>query len=240
MYNSQEIIERSIYSALLQVAIALGYSVDPNDYLPVSEANAARMKADIQALQKYIPVFGTANSSSKDKKTTPRIVVNARGFYPGMVGLPKEIVGKEVGLGYMANEEPYETLDQYIDIHLVANTQEDLRILHSIMFTALPQRGYIKPYTAEEFLFSGNIFLEVGNFFDLPNTTLGLMEKVYEFRVYDTLIGEKEDLPVDWVPINDISVVLEKYKESRLLLHLNSQDFNRDFNRDFSIQDFKV
>lgn len=240
MYNSQEIIERSIYSALLQVAIALGYSVDPNDYLPVSEANAARMKADIQALQKYIPVFGTANSSSKDKKTTPRIVVNARGFYPGMVGLPKEIVGKEVGLGYTANEEPYETLDQYIDIHLVANTQEDLRILHSIMFTALPQRGYIKPYTAEEFLFSGNIFLEVGNFFDLPNTTLGLMEKVYEFRVYDTLIGEKEDLPVDWVPINDISVVLEKYKESRLLLHIVSPDFNGDFNRDFSIQDFKV
>ena len=222
MYNSQEIIERSIYSALLQVAIALGYSVDPNDYLPVSEVNAAKMKADIQSLEKYIPVFGTANSSSKDKKTTPRIVVNARGFYPGMIGLPKEIVGKEVGLGYTANEEPYETLDQYIDIHLVANTQEDLRILHSIMFTALPQRGYIKPYTAEEFLFSGNIFLEVGNFFDLPNTTLGLMEKVYEFRVYDTLIGEVEDKKVDWVPINDISVVLEKYHESRLLLEVAS------------------
>ena len=140
MYNSQEIIERSIYSALLQVAIALGYSVDPNDYLPVSETNAARMKADIQALQKYIPVFGTANSSSKDKKTTPRIVVNARGFYPGMVGLPKEIVGKEVGLGYTANEEPYETLDQYIDIHLVANTQEDLRIRFSICLTITAQR----------------------------------------------------------------------------------------------------
>lgn len=228
MYNSQEIIERSIYSALLQVAIALGYSVDPNDYLPVSEANAAQMKEDIQTLQKYIPVFGTANSSSKDKKTTPRIVVNARGFYPGMIGLPKEVVGKEVGLGYTANEEPYETLDQYVDIHLVANTQEDLRILHSIMFTALPQRGYIKPYTAEEFLFSGNIFLEVGNFFDLPNTTLGLMEKVYEFRVYDTLIGEKEDLPVDWVPINDISVVLEKYHENRLLLEVSSEEsFNK-------------
>lgn len=210
------------------MAIALGYSVDPNDYLPVSEANAAQMKEDIQTLQKYIPVFGTANSSSKDKKTTPRIVVNARGFYPGMIGLPKEVVGKEVGLGYTANEEPYETLDQYVDIHLVANTQEDLRILHSIMFTALPQRGYIKPYTAEEFLFSGNIFLEVGNFFDLPNTTLGLMEKVYEFRVYDTLIGEKEDLPVDWVPINDISVVLEKYHENRLLLEVSSEEsFNK-------------
>ena len=221
MINSQEIIERSVYSALLQVAIALGYSIDPNDYLPVSEVNAAKMKADIAKLEKYIPVFGTANSSSKDKKTTPRIVVNARGFYPGMVGLPKEIIGKEVGLGYTANEEPYETLDQYIDIHLVALTQEDLRLLHSIMFTALPQRGYIKPYTAEEFLFSGNIFMEVGNFFDLPNTTLGIMEKVYEFRVYDTLIGEVEDKAVNWVPINDITVVLEKYQESQLLVEVS-------------------
>lgn len=222
MYNSQEVIERSIYSALLQVAIALGYSIDPNNYLPVSETNAALMKADIAKLKKYIPVFGTANSSSKDQKTTPRIVVNARGFYPGMVGLPKEIIGKEVGLGYTANEEPYETLDQYIDIHLVANTQEDLRILHSIMFSALPQRGYIKPYTAKDFLFSGNIFLEVGNFFDLPNTTIGLMEKVYEFRIYDTLIGEVENKSIDWIPIKDISMVLEKYRESRILLDITS------------------
>lgn len=220
MFNSQEIIERSIYSALLQVAIALGYSIDPNDYLPVSESNAAKMKADLATLEKYIPVFGTANSSSKDQKTTPRIVVNSRGFYPGMLGLPKEVIGKEVGYGYTVNEEPYETLDQYVDIHLVANTQEDLRILHTIMFTALPQRGYIKPYTADKLLSSGNIFLEVGNFFDLPNTTLGLMEKVYEFRVYDTIIGEVEDKPVNWVPISDISVVVEKYQESKLLLQI--------------------
>ena len=236
MINSQEIIERSMYSALLQGAIALGYSIDPNDYLPVSESNAAQMKADIAKLKKYIPIFGTANSSSKDKKTTPRIVVNARGFYPGMVGLPREVIGKEVGLGYTANEEPYETLDQYIDIHLVALTQEDLRLLHSIMFTALPQRGYIKPYTAQEFLQSGNIFIEVGNFFDLPNTTLGLMEKVYEFRVYDTLIGEVEDKPVDWVPINDISVVLEKYhEEQQKLVEVYLPDFNKDFGWDFRI-----
>ena len=251
MVNSQEIIERSVYSALLQVAIALGYTVDPNDYLPASAENAKKFEDDIKALQKYIPIFGTANSSSKDKKTTPRIVVNARGFYPGMIGLPKEVLSKEVGQGYTMNEEPYETLDQYIDIHLVANTQEDLRLLHIIMFTALPQRGYIKPYTAQEFLFSGNIFLEVGNFFDYPNTTLGILEKVYEFRVYDTIIGEKEDVDLPWVPITDISVLLEKYYESSILLNVPPVppppdpprppvivpgDFSSDFSSDFKIE----
>ena len=224
MVNSQEIIERSVYSALLQVAIALGYTVDPNNYLPASVENAKRFEEDIKALTKYIPIFGTANSSSKDKKTTPRIVVNARGFYPGMIGLPKEIIGKEVGQGYTMNEEPYETLDQYIDIHLVANTQEDLRLLHTILFNSLPQRGYIKPYNEERFLFSGNIFLEVGNFFDYPNDTLGLLEKVYEFRVYDTLVGEKEDLPVDWVHITDIGLLLDKYGKQEILLEIPSGD----------------
>lgn len=218
MVNSQEIIERSIYSALLQVTMALGYTVDPNDYLPATPENAKRFEEDVKNLKKYIPIFGTANSSSKDKKTTPRIVVNAKGFYPGMIGLPKEIIGREVGQNYTYNEEPYETLDQYIDIHLVANNQEDLRLLHIILFNALPQRGYIKPYNVDKFLPSGNIFLEVGNFFDYPNTTLGLLEKVYEFRVYDTLIGEKEDLDTDFVPITDITVVLEKYDKSGVLL----------------------
>lgn len=211
MINSQEIIERSVYSAILRVAVALGYSLDPNDYLPVSEANSIKLKEDIAKLSKYIPIFGTANSSSKDQKTTPRIVVNARGFYPGSIGLPKELIEKSEGIGFSSNEEPYETLDQYIDVHLVANNQEDLRLLHQILFWSLPQRGYIKPYNEENFLPSGNIFIEVGNFFDYPNTTLGLLEKVYEYKVYDTLIGEKEDTPNDLVPISSIETVLEKY-----------------------------
>lgn len=218
MINSQEIIERSIYAAILRVAVALGYSLDPNDYLPVSEANSIKLKEDIAKLSKYIPIFGTANSSSKDQKTTPRIVVNARGFYPGSIGLPKELIERSEGIGFSSNEEPYETLDQYIDVHLVANNQEDLRLLHQILFWSLPQRGYIKPYNEENFLPSGNIFIEVGNFFDYPNTTLGLLEKVYEYKVYDTLIGEKEDTPNDLVPISSIEVVLEQYGYDPLLI----------------------
>ena len=216
MVNSQEIIERSVYDALLRVAIALGYSLDPNSYLPQSVENAAKLKSDIAALTKYIPIFGTGSASAKDQKTTPRIVVNARGFYPGGIGMPKELMEKAVGQGYTRNEEPYEVLDQYIDVHLVANTQEDLRLLHQIMFWALPQRGYIKPYNEQNFLFSGNIFIEVGNFYDYPNTTLGLLEKVYQYKVYDSILGEHQD--VSTVPsIVDIQVVLEKYGIGNML-----------------------
>ena len=234
MVNSQEIIERSIYMALLRVTIELGYGLDPNNYLPVSVENSEKFQQDLKNLNKYIPIIGTGNATSKDQKITPRIVLNARGFYPGNIGLPRELIEKAEGIGFTANEEPYETLDQYIDVHLVASNQDDLRLLHQIMFWALPQRGYIKPYTAEKFLPSGNIFIEVGNFFDYPNVNLGLLEKVYEYRIYDTLLGEKEDVITDIVPMTSVTVLLEKYGLPETLLKIQETSFNQDFSRDFS------
>ena len=234
MVNSQEIIERSIYMALLRVTIELGYGLDPNNYLPVSIENSEKFQQDLKNLNKYIPIIGTGNATSKDQKITPRIVLNARGFYPGNIGLPKELIEKAEGIGFTASEEPYETLDQYMDVHLVASNQDDLRLLHQIMFWALPQRGYIKPYTAEKFLPSGNIFIEVGNFFDYPNVNLGLLEKVYEYRIYDTLIGEKEDVITDIVPMTSVTVLLEKYGLPETLLKIQETSFNQDFSRDFS------
>ena len=234
MVNSQEIIERSIYMALLRVTIELGYGLDPNNYLPVSTENSEKFQQDLKNLNKYIPIIGTGNATSKDQKITPRIVLNARGFYPGNIGLPKELIEKAEGIGFTANEEPYETLDQYMDVHLVASNQDDLRLLHQIMFWSLPQRGYIKPYTADKFLPSGNIFIEVGNFFDYPNVNMGLLEKVYEYRIYDTLIGEKEDVLTDLVPMTSVTVLLEKYGLPETLLKVQETSFNQDFYRDFS------
>lgn len=214
MINSQEIIERSLYSSILEVTIAMGYTVDPNNYLPITVENSNKFKEDVKAITDakghFIEVFGTANNASKDAKKAPRIVVDARGFFPGGVGVPKELLTKEVGVGYTATEEPYSTIDQFINIHLVANNQKELRLLHLILFQSLPVRGYIKPYTEDKLLFTGNIFLELENFYDSPNLQLGLMEKVYEFAVEDTLIGEK-DTNIVIPPITDISVLLEKY-----------------------------
>lgn len=211
MIDSQEIIERSFYSALLNTSISLGYSLNPEDYLPVSSENEQRFKQDMRNLSKYIPIFGTANATSKDQKTTPRIVINARGFYPGGIGMPRQLIEKQEGIGFTATEVPYESLDQYIDVHLVANNQEDLRLLHQILFWSIPQRGYIKPYTADSFLFTGNIFEEVVNFYDSPNLNLGLLEKVYQFQVMDTLVGAREPGEADLVPIVTIELLMKQY-----------------------------
>lgn len=224
MVNSQEVIERSIYSAILNTSVALGYSINPEEYLPVSEANSRKYAEAKKNLKKFVGIFGTGNNQSKDMKVTPRIVVNARGFYPGNIGLPKQLISKGEGIGYTATEVPYSTIDQYIDIHLVANNQEDLRLLHQITFYSIPQRGYLKPYDQDKFLFSGNIFLELVNFFDTPNLEVGIMEKIYQFVVEDTLAYENTE-PLDWVPITDISAVIEAYDGSfSNTLNINNQN----------------
>lgn len=219
MVDSQEIIERSIYCSILNVAKELGFTVDPNEYLPINTQNQQRFKEDISKLTKYIQIFGTGNNQSKDIKLTPRIVVNAKGFYPGNIGLPKQLIEKEEGVGFTVTEEPYETMDQYIDVHLVANNQDDLRLLHKILFWSIPQRGYVKPYNQQKFLFSGNIFVELVNFFDIPNLELGLMEKVYEFLIQDTLVLEKAQESY-LVPIVDINLLLADYNEN---IHVNNK-----------------
>lgn len=221
MIDSQEIIERSIYEAILHTAVGWEHTLNPLDYLPINCQNQNRYQEDLKKIQNPIYIFGTGNNQSKGSEVTPRIVVNARGFYPGSIGLQKKTLNKE-DRGFSATEYPYEAIDQVIDIHLVANNQVDLRLLHQILFYSIPQRGYLKPYTEKEFLFSGNIFLELTNFYDSPSRSQGIMEKVYQFEVYDCLLGV-QDKETDLVPIQDISLLIDSYGIPQEVLKVNSR-----------------
>lgn len=213
MVNSQEIIERSIYEALLAVTIKLGYTLNPNDYTPANAENSKRFQEDIDKLEKFIAIYGAGNNQSTGQKVTPRIVVNPRGFYPGDIGMPHKLIFEETGIGFTQSEMPYETINQFVDIHLVSENIEDARLLQQICFWSIPQRGYIKPYTDPKFRFSGNIFLELVNFQDTPNLSYGLIEKIYQFQVYDCLpdsFGKGEPVAA----IQDIDVLLEPIQEN--------------------------
>lgn len=81
-------------------------------------------------------------------------------------------------------EYPFETKDISIDIHLVAKNMVELRLLHNIMYRALPARGYIRPYlnnwdewVNQRILPSGNLFIEIANWYDYNDKEHGLLEK---------------------------------------------------------------
>lgn len=215
MINSQEIIERSIYCAILEMAVKLGYTLDPSEYLPINNENQEKFEKDLKAIDIekgfHIEVFGVGNNHSRGQKMTPRITVESDGFYPGDVGIPRYLRERD-GSSYQVFESPSEALSQYMNIRLACGKAEHMRLLHQIMFWSIPQRGYLKPYTEIEPLFTGNIFLRVVNFYNNPDLDNGLMEKIYQFEVQDCLI-EKNTTPTEITPIKDITVLLDNQSD---------------------------
>lgn len=213
MLNSQEIIERSIYYAILSVLIQKGLSLNPMDYLPLSAANAARYKSDREAIESehkmYIELYGVSDALSKGPKNTPRIVITSHGFYPGDIGFEKtQVDPDEEENNFIVSEMPFEAIDQFIDIRLVADNIAQSRLLHNIVNTAIPQRGYIKPYNLENTPKDGNIFIMASNYFSADDNEKGLIEKVYQFTIKDTLLSDPISID-SIVPLIDIQLLLE-------------------------------
>ena len=98
MLHSQEVIERSIYYAILNVLLQKGLTLNPSDYLPLSETNNARYEVDRRAIEDnkgfYVELYGSSNSLSKGYKHTPRVVIIPQGFYPGDIGFERLSIDK--------------------------------------------------------------------------------------------------------------------------------------------------
>lgn len=217
MIDSQTVIERSVYLALLDTTVNAGYTLNPEKYLPISKANSSLFDNDSKNIEKtkgfMISIFGTGNNQSKGMKNTPRIVVDAKGFLPGDIGLPGRMVDKDDTGRYFVSEHPFEAIDQFIDIHLVSSNQEQMRLLQLILSSSIPQRGYIKPYDKEQIPFDGNIFIEASNFYNMPDNDKGILEKVYQFTIKDTLVERITNIGEEIPPLVDISFFINNKEE---------------------------
>lgn len=221
MVSSEEIIERSFYMNLLAVALKAGNTIDPNDYLdpttgmPTKETEVKYQK-DKKAIKKFVYIFGIGNNQERGIKEVPRITLELQGYYPGMIGMERY----QLDDGDKANprmlDTGYLSKDIVIDVHLVSKSQADMRLLHSIMYKALPLQGYIKPFLGDKEKFlsepglwkSENIYIEVGNYYDHSDTDHGLLEHVYQYKINDGVINEETADNFEIVPIKDISVLI--------------------------------
>jgi hypothetical protein len=220
MVSSEEIIERSFYMNLLQVALKSGLTLDPDDYLdengrPTAESEK-KYKADLEEIskKKFVAIFGIGNNQERGIKMVPRITLELQGYYPGTIGMERYQVDDKFPENPWVMETGYTTKEVVIDVHLVSKTQADMRLLHSIMYKALPSQGYIKPYLndKEAFVSSGllqsnNIYIEVGNYYDHQDTDHGLLEHVYQYKVSDGIVTE-EETDMELVPIKDITCLI--------------------------------
>ena len=221
MVNLEEIIERSFYIALLHETLKRGLTINPDDYLVdglPTESTADRFEQDKKAIgKKFIYIFGIGNNLVRGPKDCPRITIELNAYYPGDIGTEKfSVEESEEAPGLAVVEYDYVTKSTNLDIHLVANTQQEMRLLHDIMYRALPAKGYLKPYFNDYEAWkntpmgaTGNLYIEVGNFYDHPDLQHGLLEKVYTYEVSDGLILEEVVSQGEIVPIKDISVLIQ-------------------------------
>lgn len=235
MVNSEEIVERTFYVSLLNVMLKMGVTINPDDYLPLSPENEKKFHEAQDALDKFIFLFGIGNNQVRGAKVVPRITLELNGYFPGDIGSPRyEINGNTVENPYQIVEYPWEAKDISIDVHLVAQTQQDMRLLHNILYTALPAKGYLLPYFDNDFDKwrntklppSGNLFIEISNYFDHPDLDHGLLEKVYTYTCKDGILPEilhPDDPDFILTPIRDISVLIrpeETNEAASVELHL--------------------
>lgn len=238
MVTSQEIVERSFYISLLHQTLIRGLTINPENYLvknedglwvPTRELNDQYIH-DKEAIETELTkkgsgfyyIFGVGNNQSRGQKDLPRITLDLTAWYPGEIGLEKETNELDEASGlYQVIDYDYEPKSSRIDVHLCANNQQEMRILHEIMYRALPSRGYIKPYLNDyeswknsKFAPSGNIYIEVGNFYDHDDLQQGFLEKVYTYEVRDSLLNP--EIIAEIKPIADISVLID----SALTLHV--------------------
>ena len=230
MVSSQEIIERSFYMSLLYTALKSNLTLDPDNYLPLTVESQAQYKKDKEELKTFVQIFGVGNNQSRGKKEAPRITLELQGYYPGTIGVEKYHLDVDESARPVMVESEFTTKTIVIDVHLVANNQEEMRMLHSLMYRSLPASGYIRPFvnnkeeymTATKLLPTGNIFIEVSNHYDHQDNSHGLLEKVYSYTVEDGLVVD--NLPTEYVlsPITDISVFIGN-ESSEVATEINVQ-----------------
>lgn len=218
--------------SLLRVALENGLTLDPDQYQPVNQETINRYNQDKSKLKKYVHIFGIGNNHSRGPKEVPRITLELQGYYPSAFGIEK--LGLD-NIGTKSRVIEYDVCpkDTIIDVHLVSENQEDMRLLHSIMYAALPSRGYIPPFTGDkaQYFNSGvgstnNLFISVSNFYDKDELGHGLLEKVYSYTVHNGMILER--LVDEISNINQISVEVQPEGSSDNVITKSSLDENND------------
>lgn len=216
---TETILERSIFTAIRDISVSMGYTLNISEYdlnnvddnVVLSEQ--ARYITDSKAIAEskgfYIEVFGFSTSQDKGHKKVPRISVHTRSFIPGQLGgdTTPNYEYNSVSNEYVRTKNPGQSNDYYFSIMITGNSTEQIRLLNSIVLTALPRRGYIKKYFDTTLQRSGNIFVEFTGSDEQDDNSEGVLERALMYSILD--VFDMDDIiTLDSVPpIIDITTI---------------------------------
>lgn len=190
----QEIIERSLFYAVIDEIVDKGYFPDIRDdtTYPDTDQGAVDFKTAITAVvaaKGYaIEIFSGASNESRGVKKIPRIVIDSGNFLPGALGGDPRRFFSDEGDDYKALVTPSQTVDFYVNFHLISNSIAQSRILNAIIALSVPRRGYIPWYNDG----TKTLFARYLNYYDQSNVDEGIIEHVYAYEVPD--VWDHEDV----------------------------------------------
>lgn len=191
--NSQEKIERALYSTIRALVESEGYipviASYPNTQIGSDNYQAA-VKTIAAGVKGFaIEVFGFSSSQAKAMLQVPRIVMKQKRMVEGGIGVP-------AGKSFVENGDAFDTFayqgtttDLHIDISICFNSQAQNRILNAIINKALSMRGYI--YLLDG---SGYFFYKYIGFDDSPNTIEGIDTHTYTYAITDLQLYKSTSL----------------------------------------------
>ena len=192
----QEIIERTLFEAIRQEVVDKEYLPDVSDIgtYPDTEAGWTAWEAAINTVVSTkgfaIEVFGGGSNEAKGTKKVPRIVIECGNFLLGDLGGDPRRFFVDKTTHFQALVTPPQTVNFFVNFHLISNTVEQTRILNAIMALAVPRRHYHPWYNDTTKTF----FAEYLNYYDQSNVDKGITEYVYGYKVPDA--WDHEDIEI--------------------------------------------
>lgn len=194
--DTQQVVERSIFEEIRLELVDKGYLPDITTFTN-NEAGQLLYEAAVEAIVVdkgfAIELFSTGTNKAKHVKKTPRIVMRSGSFLPGALGGSPSRYYSDQGTNYSALVTPPQTVDYYINFHLVSEDVEQERILAAILALTLQRRGYVTRIDDANKTF----FCRYLNYYDGDNVDEGIIEKIYSYEIPDC--WDSNDETVDTV-----------------------------------------
>lgn len=218
-------IVRSIFHALRNYAIELGYYPNMSDYpnLKTPEAIAA-YKARLNNIRNtkgfYIDFFSESSARNKGEKIAPMIVVSLDRSFNGDIGAPPEmIMAGEIEGTFRNGTMPGRAANLIIAVYLISHNSTQTYVLNGIKDNILSERGYI-PFYDDPTL--DPIYAYRTGYYNLDDPTENITERAYLYTVPDVYLGATKINRDNIQPIIEIKTEIESPQDPGFILPDNN------------------
>jgi len=214
--SAQEEIERSIYKVILAVCIDQGYTPNITNATtyPDTPAGWAKYKTDLATCKTNkgfaIEVFNNSAPDDKGIKQLPRIIILSESFMPGSVGLGNEFLYEEKPGNVFEKTQIISGFHSFsFKVALLAESAKQIRVLQSLLATALPLFGYITHYTDT----TKYIYIENTTYGNLGRIDGGIIEQIYGYQIDNILLTNPKVISSSIKPLEELTLqVMDKDK----------------------------